>query len=491
MDRRSAWDDARLGLTFLFWGWLALTLATALETLYTTWAFQGFRGRGDLEAAFRTYRTVSLFLDACALGGLAVAIAGVVRLLRAPTEARLGGLVAGALACFALFALIDLFQIAVTLQALASKGTGQRWVTPRIWRSIALVHDVGQAGAMILMVLILHGIAKRVQALLPFWFGVIVAVLAGFDVLLSLYRLIAGDAFRVPFESPWLWLFVSIGSMVAQNALFLLLIANTRHTLLVRSGAEQAEKDWEGAAGWFGAKEWQGPTRAVGLYAGAVKALLLIIFGGYGALIMAWLMKLAFVAAITVIAIPIGVLITQVVMIVGLAGYASVPMVSRARGLAVGALAAHALALLIDVFSIVAIAGVVAGGSEYAYEAERALARAQLISGFGQAVGLTGFVLLLVSFTRVARFVGAAELARKTTPILIMVILTAASILLMRVVMNSPRVVASAGAGLLALALGVAFLALTSLLMYLAFVNKLHAVLVEGPPETAPAESWG
>jgi len=59
-------------------------------------------------------------------------------------------------------------------------------------------------------------------------------------------------------------------------------------------------------------------------------------------------------------------------------------------------------------------------------------------------------------------------------------------------VMNSPRVVDKAGAGLQALALGVVFLALTALVTYLSFVNKLHAVLIEGPPETGPAagESW-
>jgi hypothetical protein len=488
MDGSSRWHETRVGLTFLFWGWLAITLASALSILYSVWAFQ------VLESGFRAYQIGTMVFSACSLAGLAVCIVGVTRLFRAPVDARLGGIVAGALGCLVLFAVLELFFIVVSVPTATSRGFAMSWVSSGLIRPLRLAHAVSRAGGIILVVVMLYSIAKRVQALLPFWFGVIVATVAGFDVLLRGYMLFAKDGFRLPAQSPLLWLFLSIAMMVGQNALFLMLLAGTRRTLAASAGAggAQVEQDWEGAAGWFGSAEWQAPTRGLGLYAGAVKALLLIVLGGYGGVVMAWVIELRGLATILAVGIPIGILIAQVIMIVGLAGFASVPLKSGARGLATAALVTHGLAVLLDIVSIVAVVMVLTHRSEYTYLAQRALGRAQMLSGFAQAVGLTGFMLLLSSLARVSRFVGAAELAAKMTPVMMMVIVTGGAVLLVRMVMGSPRIVENAGAGLLALALGVVLLALTALVMYLSFVNKVHAVLVEGPPEAKRAEeAWG
>jgi hypothetical protein len=492
VERAAGWDEARGGLTFLFWGWLAHAIAIGLGVLYVNWVGQWSGAAGGLLGPLLRSHLMSFFFIACQLSGLAVAFVGVVRLVRAPVETRIRSLVVVALICFIGVALVYLLNVAVMVHDLAKRG-GYPSLTFGFWLHVSVASGVAHGTGMIAILVVLYAIARRVHALLPFWFGVIASAVIGFDMLLGLYSIFGDPLSHIALRSPWLWMFMSVGALLAKHSLFLLLIAKTRGKLLADSGAAQAEKDWEGAAGWFGAKEWQAPTRGVALYAGALKTLVLIVFGGYGAVVASWVLKLSFIATITLMALPIAMLITQVVMMVALAWYASVPPVSGARGLALAALAAHALALLVDIVSIVALAGVLARGSEYTYEADVALARAQLVGGFGQALGLIGFLLLILSFARTARFVGAAELAGKAMPVVIMVVVTAAAILLMRLVMSSRHVVHNAGAGLLALAIGVGFLALTSLLMYMSFVNKLHGVLIEGPPETGPMEeqSWG
>ncbi len=451
---------AAFGLRLFFWGFvvkeifslLAMTLFYFLPQLVS----YGARADGwDITDWFRLIATVSAGIQ---IVGLAVCFAGLWFVVR-DSDDRIGQ--------FSLVAYGVSLGLSVVDLLLRLAGVDlPRWVGEAVW----IVAPALEWTALSLLVVMLERTA-RAKGRAASGLAVPIYVVCGLSFLVPRIRQLMWllDVDRVDFAV--LYGVVNIGPGVLGLVLLVMVIfflLDAQQVLAASGGAVSgAGQD----APVLGQAPWPSVRGGVAAYRAGLIARIWIMLVGMGLLMLAVAGRSAELARGLLIVMSLGGLVTTGWMLFGLFGYAQVPQASGGRGAAVFALVVGGLATLLDLYAMVLAFQML---SDRYSVIRDAMEISPWIEGSAQVLGLLGAMGLLFSFSRVGRHVGAPEVSRRVGAVAVLLGLTAAGALVLRILAVTRAI---RGMGMIPLALGVLILAIVTLVMFLGVLKQFRRAI--------------